>query len=116
MDYTITTLKKREDFLKCAGALKWVAPHFVLQARKWDSSQTINDSVRIGLVVSKKVGGAVVRNRAKRRLKETLRQILKEQKLSQLDIVLIARSGAVTCPYNELGKDLLWALKRLKLI
>jgi ribonuclease P protein component len=55
---------------------------------------------RVGLVVSSKVGGAVLRNRVKRRLREALR--LELHQLPAIDVVLVARSSAATATVDQL--------------
>src|SRR5437763_14902199 len=54
---------------------------------------------RVGLVVSSKVGGAVLRNRVKRRLREAVRHEL--HRLPALDVVLVARSSAAAATTDE---------------
>jgi ribonuclease P protein component len=55
---------------------------------------------RVGLVVSSKVGGAVLRNRVKRRLREAVRHEL--HRLPAVDVVLVARPAAATATVGEL--------------
>ena len=64
---------------------------------------------QVGLTVTKKLGGAVIRNRIRRRL----RAAIDEVDLPLWQISLIARSEAETCDFTELVKNLKWALKRL---
>jgi len=67
---------------------------------------------RLGLTVGSKLGGAVVRNRVRRRMKEAYR--LNEAGLALgFDVVLVARSRAVHATYWELERELLRLLKRL---
>jgi ribonuclease P protein component len=70
--------------------------------------------MRLGLTVSRKVGNAVVRNRAKRRLRETVRLILKEQSFSGFDLVIVARTASATAPFLQLGQELRRGLATLE--
>ena len=62
-------LRQRADFLAAASGAKAPATAFVLQARNRRDSAP----ARVGFTVSKKVGGAVERNRVRRRLREVVR-------------------------------------------
>jgi ribonuclease P protein component len=62
--------------------------------------------VRVGFTATRKLGSAVVRNRARRRLREVVRATLPEVATPGCDYVLIARSGALTRPYQALLGDL----------
>jgi len=70
--------------------------------------------LRFGLTASRKVGGAVARNRARRRLRALAREVLAAHAPLDYDYVLIARPATVTRPYDDLRNDLILALKRLK--
>ena len=111
-------LKRRPEFLAVAGARrKWVAPGLILQARRHDDRQHPNAgeaSLRVGFTASKKVGNAVARNRAKRRLRELAREILAVHGLPDNDYVLIARGETLVRPWPDLKQDLTTCLKRLK--
>lgn len=86
-------IKKRADFLAAARAASAAAPGFVLQARKRPESHPVDGAqVRLGLTASKKVGGAVVRSRAKRRLRAIGDAVLSELGRPGWDYVLIARA------------------------
>lgn len=105
----VPTLKTSHDFRRIAQTgQKWVTPAFIMQLSKNDAS-----GFRLGLTVSRKVGNAVVRNRAKRRLREAVRLYLKDQPLDGFDIVLIGRTAAADIDFIKLQKDLRWALKSL---
>ena len=70
---------------------------------------------RLGVTVSAKLGHAVVRNRARRRLRETYR--LNETRLkSGFDIVIVARSAAAEAPFELLQKDFLALCSQLSLL
>lgn len=57
---------------------------------------------RVAVVAGRKVGSAVLRNRAKRRLREALRRVVPHE---AMDIVVIARPDAVTAPFEQLRED-----------
>ena len=69
---------------------------------------------RVGFTCSKKVGNAVARNRAKRRLREIARLILTNEGRAGWDYVLVGRAEiTATRDFNDLGADLQYALKRV---
>ncbi len=108
-------LKRRADFLRVAGRRrKWVTPGLIVQAADQDGSGYDGGGVRCGFTASRKVGGAVARNRAKRRLRALAREIMPDLASVGHDYVLIARSETVDRPYDLLISDLKTALTRLK--
>ena len=86
-------------------------PGFVLLVRPRDDG---DPAVRLGITVSKKVGGAVVRNRMKRRFRELARAILPEAGIAGADHVLIGRPGGIERPFDQLAAELRKALAKLK--
>ena len=71
-----------------------------------------SQSPRLGLVVSRKVGNAVTRNRVKRILREAFRQEINFVRLD-LDIVVIARLSAATADFKRVSRSLIRSLERL---
>jgi len=71
-------------------------------------------AIRVGFTCSKKVGNAVARNRAKRRLREAARMVLAQQGRPGWDYVLIGRRfDTAARPFPALLSDLEYALKKL---
>lgn len=84
-------LKRRRDFLAAARGRRAHLPAFTLQARPRAADEAEADAVRVGFTCSKKVGNAVARNRAKRRLREVARSVLPADGRPGWDYVLIGR-------------------------
>ncbi|HAQ34488.1 MAG TPA: ribonuclease P protein component [Alphaproteobacteria bacterium] len=103
-------LTVRRQFLFVAQGFKTVRPSAVVQARKGDGPP---DSCRAGFTATKKVGGAVVRNRAKRRLREAARALLPLHGVPGTDYVFIARHQTAARDWSLLLEDVKSALKTL---
>jgi len=104
-------LTRRAEFLKvAAGRRKWVAPGLILQAA---AGSPAGASWRVGFTASRKVGNAVARNRARRRLRAASAAVLADHALQGHDYVLVARSGTLTRDYAALLGDLEEGLRRL---
>ena len=110
----LVTLKARADFLRVAAA-RWraVAPGLVLQAARQPAGFNSDEMVRVGITASRKVGNAVTRNRAKRRLRSIASAILSREGRPGTDYVLIARATTADRPYAALITDLTAALRRI---
>lgn len=107
-------LKKRAEFLRVRGGQSWRAGSLVLQARKRPGTmEDGQDIARFGFTATKRLGNAVTRNRARRRLKETVRIVAGDLARPGYDYVVIARNGALTRSFSDIGKDLQAALGRV---
>ncbi len=107
----LVTMTKRADFLRASKAVRKATKGLVLQARKRKPDETDPDLIRVGYTCSKKVGNAVKRNRAKRRLRAIVREVLPTLGHAGWDYVLIGRAGAtIDRAYIELVNDLTYAL------
>lgn len=106
----IQKLTKRSEFLACAQAPSTAKGAVVVQALPRGDD---DPKVRIGFTATKRIGGAVQRNRAKRRMREAARQILPDLGQPGVDYVFIARGGVITRPWARLLDDVKSALIRL---
>ena len=98
--------------MRASQALRAPTPGFTLQARARPEGEV--GGVRVGFTCSKKVGNAVARNRAKRRLREVARTVLPLEGREGWDYVLIGRPGATAAlPFAQLLSDLSHALARV---
>lgn len=120
MRAAVQRLKRRSEFLRVAAAKrKWAAPGLVLQVARRPASGTAapppNEGPVLGLgfTVSRKVGNAVQRNRARRRLRAAAQALFPEHAAPGSDYVLIGRRETLDRPYALLLQDLQLALKRL---
>ncbi len=112
--FRIATLKQRSEFLRIRHGARCATPGFVLEGkRRKDGDSATANSARFGFTVSKKVGGAVERNRIKRRLKAAVREVAHEHAREDFDYVLIARRAALDFGYGALVADLTKALGRV---
>lgn len=119
MPATVDRLKRRSEFLRVAGAKRrFTTPGLVLQMRPWatralEKDIQVPDSLRLGFTVSKKVGNAVERNRARRRLRAAADDVMGHCAAPRHDYVIIGRRAALTRPYPALVQDLKTALRKL---
>ena len=116
----LSRLKRRADFLRVAGVRrKWVTPGLLLQVAPVPENAKVPDvadSLRLGFTVSRKVGNAVTRNRARRRLKAAADHVMPTCATPGFDYVLIGRRDTVARPFSLLLQDLQTALKRLNVM
>ncbi len=103
-------LKKRSEFLKAAKAARTARRAVVLQARRRED----DGPARFGFTATKKIGGAVQRNRAKRRLREAIRVLAPHHAHAGTDYVLIARRDTADLEWARLLDDVKSALITLR--
>ncbi|MCA0042465.1 ribonuclease P protein component [Celeribacter litoreus] len=110
---TIETLAKRADFLRAARARRQGTGSFLLQGRKRAETEDAT-GIRVGYTCSKKVGNAVARNHAKRRLREAARLVIPDLGKDGWDYVLIGKKTDTSGrPFDLLLKDLRYALRKV---
>jgi ribonuclease P protein component len=108
-------LKRRAEFLRVAGAgRKSVTPGLILQVAPQPDAAASPEgcALRVGFTASRKVGIAVERNRARRRLRAAVQQVMALHAAPGRDYVLIARAGTVRRPFAALLGDLEAALRQ----
>ncbi|MBU1212810.1 MAG: ribonuclease P protein component [Alphaproteobacteria bacterium] len=139
----LVTLKKRSEFLRIRGGVRFGAAGFLMEARPRslvaagsgdaathaaklaedepneaaapaeEDDRTVIGGARFGFTVTKKIGNAVVRNRIRRRLREALCSVVRDHARPGCDYVLIARQPALTQQFQELCGDLRTAFQRI---
>lgn len=103
----LATIRLRRDYLAANKGRRVVTPGFILLVQP----RTDGDpAIRAGYTVTKKIGGAVVRNRMKRRLRALARDLLPQGGLAGADHVLIGREAGIERDFAELHAELQRAL------
>jgi ribonuclease P protein component len=106
----LENLKKRSEFLTVSKAgHKWGTPAFLVLSYQ----QASEGPPRYGITASRKIGGAVERNRVKRRLRALLKEILPLKGHPGVDYVLIARKECLTRDFALMKQELEKALRKL---
>lgn len=122
-------LKKRAEFLRIRGGNRFATPAFVLETKPRPRvanaaggetgtkvakiSATGESGARFGFTVTKKMGGAVVRNRIRRRLKAAFEAVGLQMAKSDSDYVIVARKAAFDRPFNLLLEDARRAMREV---
>lgn len=119
---SLRRLKSRPEFLRIQrNGRRFATPGFVLQAcpvrpGTAGAAPRAAGDIGFGLTASRKVGNAVARNRARRRLRALAVEGLPGMARPGVDYVIIARSGTNRRSWTDLQQDLRLALKRLKML
>ena len=108
-------ITKKNEYLKMRSGLKISSPGFILQARYRENEDSVDhSSIRYGLTCSKRVGNAVKRNRAKRRLRALVNDIILIKGLKGWDYVLIGKEQTTEkLSFKILEKNLIECLVKL---
>lgn len=107
---SLERMKTRADFLRAQKGRRQSTPSLGLETCPSPERHCKSNVARIGFTASRKVGGAVERNRAKRRLRAAAAAVLPLLGREGCDYVLIARVAALSRPFPELLGDLTRAL------
>ena len=104
-------MRNRSEFLAAARALKQGTNGMMVQGRLRDDGDPM---IRVGFTCSKKVGNAVARNRAKRRLRAIAQAVIPDEGRTGWDYVLIGRAEATASrDFTDLQNDLRYALGKI---
>lgn len=107
-----TSLERRADFLRVGSSgLKRVTPAFILQAAPRPSDNAV-PPIQVGFTASRKVGNAIARNRAKRRLRALADRLISVADPA-FDYVLVGRGETLTRDFADMEKELREALRRI---
>mgnify|MGYP003315496516 CR=1 FL=1 len=111
----IQKIKKRRDFLKGNKAPYAAMPSVVVQSYlRTDEVVETDDSIMMGITCSKKVGNAVIRNRARRRLREAGKIVLKEIGIKKMNYIFIARKDTtIKVTFTDLCNDIENGIKKI---
>jgi ribonuclease P protein component len=107
----LATIRKRADFLAANCGRRASTPGFILLVR---DRKDADPAMRVGFTVTKKIGGAVVRNRMKRRFRALAREIVPSKGFAGADHVMIGRANGVERDFALLRSELAGALDGLQ--
>lgn len=109
----IQRLTRRPEFLAvAASALRFATPSVVVQARPGAQADTTDAAARFGFTATRKLGGSVQRNRARRRLKAAAAALARTHAKPGTDYVFVARSGVFDRAWPDLLRDVALAMER----
>ncbi|MCK0069348.1 ribonuclease P protein component [Kordiimonas laminariae] len=109
----LVRIKKRPEYLAVSSTRRrWVTPSFILQAKPPVGNDT-ETPPRAGFTASKKVGNAVKRSKAKRRIREAARLVVPGNGQTGWDYVFVCRECMTDYPFEKLCSDIKWALAKL---
>ncbi|HST92744.1 MAG TPA: ribonuclease P protein component [Brevundimonas sp.] len=108
--FKIERMTSRPQFLAAAKGVSEARGAVVVQRLDRQDGEAV---VRLGFTATRKVGGAVIRNRAKRRLREAARALAPQLAVPGSDYVFVARAGTADRPWDRLLDDVKSALTRL---
>ncbi|BAI95595.1 MULTISPECIES: ribonuclease P protein component [Sphingobium] len=103
-------MSRRADFLAANRGRRAPMPGFVLLVRERGDG---DPAMRYGITVTKKIGGAVIRNRMKRRFRVLARELLPVHGVAGADHVLIGRSEGIERDFGLLRGELEKALRKV---
>jgi ribonuclease P protein component len=108
--WRLATLKRRKDFQLVRKGNRWSTREFVLEGRQRTAG---GDQARFGFTVARAVGGAVERNRIRRRLKAAVKSVQMSHARHDFDYVIVARRLALEARFEDLVRELATALDRV---
>jgi ribonuclease P protein component len=106
----LVTMKQRTDFLRAKTGRRYTAGAFVVQACPSPGNVGAELVARVGFTATRQLGGAVTRNRARRRLRALARSVLTISARAGHDYVLIARAPSLTRRFSDLENELTGAI------
>ena len=104
MAHSINTIKKRSAFLYVKEKGKFIRSNsFNIQILK---DNDLNDKILVGYIATKRLGNSVIRNRAKRRMRELMRKVIIEYGKKNFYYVIIAKTQILKMPFKILNLEL----------